>query len=156
VQDGKLVADVSGQIFQLAPLSETHFRAVGGPVKVGVNFQRPDPHKPAVMSIDVEDQQPVTLEAIEIVTPTSTQLAEYVGDYYSDELQATYKIISEGGKLMLKRKNAPMLPLSPTLKDQFAAGPANVSFIRNALNRVSGFTVNAGRVTNIRFVRNGH
>lgn len=156
VQDGKLVADISGQIFQLAPLSETHFRAVGGPVKVEVNFQRQAPHKPAVMSIEVEDQQPVTLEAIEIVTPTSTQLAEYVGDYYSDELQATYKIIGEGGKLMLKRKNAPMLPLSPTFKDQFAAGPANVSFIRNAQNRVSGFTVNAGRVTNIRFVRNGH
>ena len=91
-----------------------------------------------------------------VVIPSPHQLAEYVGDYYSDELQATYKIISEGGKLNLKRKNGPILPLAPTLKDQFAAGPANLNFIRDEQNRVSGFTVNAGRVTNIRFVRSGH
>ncbi len=153
VKDGKLMADVSGQTYQLAPMSATHFQTVGGPVNVRVNFQRQDAKKPLVTSIEVEGQLPITLEAVEIVTPTSTQLAEYAGDYYSDELQATYKIVSEGGKLALKRRNAAVLPLTPTLRDQFSTGPGNITFIRDEQKRISGFTVNAGRVTNIRFIK---
>ncbi len=153
VKDGKLAADVSGQVFQFAPLSATRFRGVGGPVAVVLNFQKPDPTKAPTMSIEVEGQQPVTLEAVEVVTPTASQLAEYVGDYYSDELQATFKITIDGGTLILKRKNSPSLSLLATLKDQFVAGPGNVTFIRDEKNRVVGLSVNAGRVTNIRFVK---
>jgi len=63
---------------------------------------------------------------------------------------------------MLKRKNVPVLPLSPTVKDQFNAGPSNIQFIRAVefiradQNLLSALTVNAGRVTNIRFVNTGN
>ena len=34
-----------------------------------------------------------------------------------------------------------------------SASPADINFIRHDQNRVSGLTVNAGRVTNTRFVK---
>ncbi len=107
------------------------------------------------MSIEVENQQPVTLEAIEIVSPTSSQLAEYIGDYYSDELQVTYKLTVEEGKLLIKNKSMPMLSLAPLGKDKFdvGVGGASLSFIRDSQNRVVGFHLDAGRVTDIHFVK---
>lgn len=155
VKNGKLMTDVSGLTFQLAPLSATRFRAVGGPVKADVNFQRQNTNKQVVMSVEVENQQPITLEGIEIVSPTSSQLAEYIGDYYSDELQVTYKLTVEEGKLLIKNMSMPMLSLAPLDKDKFdvGIGGASLSFIRDSQNRVAGFHLDAGRVTNIHFVK---
>ncbi len=120
-----------------------------------VNFQRQNTNKQVVMSIEVENQQPVTLEAIEIVSPTSSQLAEYIGDYYSDELQVTYKLTVEEGKLLIKNKSMPILSLAPLGKDKFdvGVGGASLSFIRDSQNRVVGFQLDAGRVTDIHFVK---
>lgn len=44
-------------------------------------------------------QEPDTFQTIEVVSPTAEQLADYAGDYYSEELQVTYKLVLEDGKL---------------------------------------------------------
>ena len=152
--DGHLRAAVFGISFRLAPLSATHFRAVDAPVQADVYFQRQEPGRPGTVRVEMEAQEPAVLEAIELVSPTAAQLAEYTGDYFSDELQAAYKIEVEEGKLVVRRRNAPALRLNPTLKDQFEVGGTNVGFTRDEQKRVSGFNLSAGRVKNIRFGKN--
>lgn len=150
---GKLMVNVFGLSFQIAPLSKTQFRSVDAPVNVDIEFERQDQNRPLLIHMDVEGQKPTTFEAIQPVSPTAAQLKEYAGDYYSDELEVTYKLVLEESKLFLRRKKVPKEPLSPTLSDQFTVRGATIHFIRDDQNKVSAFTLSSGRVRNIRFIR---
>ncbi len=90
-------------------------------------------------------QQPVTL--------TAEQLAEYAGAYYSEELDATYRIVFEDGKLLVKVRNGPRGNLSSQAKDEFRMFGATFSFTRNDQRQITGFALSGGRVKGIQFVR---
>jgi len=153
LKDGKLMMNLFDVDFQIASLSRTQFRSVDAWFDTGVRFEEQNQEKPLLMHVEVEGEKPVTFEAIQPVSPTSTQLAEYVGDYYSNELQFTYKLVLEDGKLLFRHRNAPKKPLSPTLSDIFKVGYATIHFIRDHQNKISAFTLSSERVRNIRFVR---
>tara|TARA_Y100000588_G_C13734948_1_gene703078 strand:+ start:129 stop:365 length:237 start_codon:yes stop_codon:yes gene_type:complete len=38
------------------------------------------------------------------------ELTEFTGDYYSDELRSTYRLVAENSNLFLKHQNAPENP----------------------------------------------
>ncbi len=136
--------------FQIVPLSKTQFRSVDD---TDIRFEKQDQDKPLLIHVTVEGEKPVTFEAIQLVSPTPAQLEEYVGDYYSDELQFTYKLVLEDGKLFFRHRNAPKKPLSPTLSDMFKVGYVTIHFIRDHQNKISAFTLSSERARNIRFVR---
>ncbi len=141
-------------IFQIVPLSKTQFRSVDDPVDTDIRFEKQDQNKPMLIHVTVEGEKPITFEAIQLVSPTPAQLEEYSGDYYSDELQFTYKLVLEDGKLFFRHRNAPKKPLSPTLSDMFKVGYyVTIHFIRDHQNRISAFTLSSERARNIRFVR---
>jgi len=151
IKDGKLMVYSFDSGFQIAPLSKTQFRSVDAPFDVNIRFERQNQSKPLLMHVEVEGEKPVTLEAIQFVSPPTAKLAEYVGEYYSDELQATYKLVLEEGKLFFRHKNAPEKFLSPTLEDMFRIGGITIHFIRDLWGKVSAFTLSSGRVRNLRF-----
>ena len=153
VKDGKLMVDLFDTSFQIAALSKMRFRSVGELFDADIEFEKQDHNKPLLMHVKVEGEKPVTFEAIQVVSPTPAQLAEYAGDYYSDELQFTYKLVLEDGKLFFRHRNALKKPLSPTLRDMFKVGGTTVHFIRDSQNRISAFTLSTEGARNIRFVR---
>ena len=80
------------------------------------------------------------------------KLAEYTGDYYSDELMATYNVAVERGGLVLKTpiKSRYLMdltgitgsdPLKPLEKDKYRFAFMSVLFERNARGKISGFTL---------------
>jgi hypothetical protein len=152
-KDGKLMVNMFDMNFQIAPLSKTQFRSVDASFGTEVRFEKQDQNKPLLMHVEVEGEKPVIFEAIQLVSPTSTQLAEYVGDYYSDELQFTYKLVLRDGKLFFRHKNAPKKPLSQTLRDMFKVSYVTIHFIRDRQNKISAFTLSSERARNIRFVK---
>lgn len=152
LKDGELMADAFGFSFQLAPVSRTQFRAVGAPVNINIEFETPV-NKPLLMHVSISNQMIQTFEVIKPVELMPNQQAEYVGDYYSDELQVTYKVVMEGKKLFFKHKNAPEKPLIPTFKDEFSVADLNIQFIRDKQNQVVAFIINSERVKNKRFVK---
>ena len=83
---------------------------------------------------------------------TSEKLNEFVGDYYSDELETIYKITSESGQLFVQVGQNPKIALEGSAKDTFSRN-FTIRFQRDGKQRVSGFRVNAGRVTNLKFAR---
>jgi len=153
IKDGKLMANLFDMDFQIAPLSKTKFRSVDAPFDTNVIFEKQDQNKPLLVHVTVEGEKPVTFEAIKLVSPTPAQLAEYVGDYYSDELQFTHNLVLEDGKLFFRHRNAPKKPLSPTLRDMFKVRGITIHFIRDHKNKISGFTLSSERARNIRFVK---
>jgi len=75
------------------------------------------------------------------------------GDYYSDELDATYHVIAEGDHLVLRRPLAASPVLEAVDPNTFRAGQLVLHFERNGGDTAAAFTVQAGRVRNIRFRR---
>ncbi len=152
-KDGKLMVNLFDMTFQIVPLSKTQFRSVEDPVDADVRFEKQDQDKPLLIHVAMEGEKPVTFEAIQLVSLTPAQLAEYVGDYYSDELQFTYRLVLEEHKLFLRHRNAPKKPLCPTLNDMFTVRGTTIHFIRDHQNKVSAFILSSERVRNLRFVR---
>jgi hypothetical protein len=84
----------------------------------------------------------------------SAELAAYAGDYYSEEVDATYHVAVDKGALVLSARHVPVQTLTATGPDTFRAGGGlTLHFERGAGQTPSAFTVEAGRVRNIRFAK---
>jgi CubicO group peptidase (beta-lactamase class C family) len=154
-EEGKIVASVDGQSFQLRPIGQGRYRSLGAPIDLELEFQRPSPDRPLTLQLGVEGQSPIALEAIETVSPTISQLGEFAGTYYSQELQALYQLFLHDGKLFLRLKNNPDAAVVPVLNDLFRVEGKNLAFSRNAQKQITGFVLSSGRIRNLRFVREG-
>jgi CubicO group peptidase (beta-lactamase class C family) len=84
---------------------------------------------------------------------TPEQLSEYGGAYYSEELDISYRIVVEGGKLLIKVRNVPRGSLSSQSKDEFGLFGATFSFVRNDQGQIIGFVLSGERAKGIQFVR---
>ncbi len=88
-------------------------------------------------------------------THEAEQLKAYTGDYTSEELGVMYRILFKEDKLVVQHENPhrlyPRGILVQTNKDSFSLGGLLLNFNRNNYSKVTSFTVNAGRVKNIRF-----
>jgi CubicO group peptidase (beta-lactamase class C family) len=85
---------------------------------------------------------------------TSYDYAGLVGDYYSDEVDATYHVTYRDGRLSYAGHHIPMQVLVPIGPDTFRAGDLTVRFERSAPNAAAtAFTIGAGRALNFRFQR---
>jgi CubicO group peptidase (beta-lactamase class C family) len=153
LEEGKLTMSVPGLRHQLIPLAPDRFHALNNSSRIQVLFDRNGPARGLRMRVSQEGRKPEVFERVEFVSPTAQQLAEYAGDYYSDELECTYQVVLREGSLYLDHRNAPTTALQPTVADHFRLRGLAISFARDRSSRVSSLSVNAGRVRNIRFVR---
>jgi hypothetical protein len=82
-------------------------------------------------------------------------MAEYAGEYRSDEAEATYRIVVEDGKLVLKGPSDISAALTPLYADAFQADEygIRVRFTRNGNGKISGLTLGLDRVRALRFER---
>src|SRR5262245_25548831 len=87
------------------------------------------------------------------VTLTAERLTEYTGVYYSEELDATYRLDVGQGNLFLQARNAPRAILSSNTRDEFLRMGSTLKFVRNDQRQITGFVLNGGRSTGIQFVR---
>ncbi len=149
LRDGKLRIDsFSAGNFELAPVSASRFVAVVAGQTNEIEFDaRRLTLKRSGLGTEV-------FEAVEAFTPSTTQLADYRGNYYSEELDATYTVNLEGDKLVFFGKGSPNRPLQAAFRDGFVTfSGAQLEFNRDAQGKIAGFAVNAGRIRNVRFVR---
>jgi CubicO group peptidase (beta-lactamase class C family) len=161
VKNGKLVASARGGDFQFSPLSDTkflstQFQVMSVPVQTIIEFNKGAQEQRWTATLTIGSQSPITLEPVDLFMPTQTQLSEYVGDYFSDELQVIYKLRLQGSNLFIN--NVPAFdgqPLRPTVKDSFAAAGPNFSFARDKKGQISGFILRLPmQRISINFVKN--
>ena len=150
LKEGKLV-DLGGAV--LSPLSNERFQVVGRSRQLIFETSRQGGRPLRLRQID-EGRQPAIYQAVQAMTPTSAQLNEYAGNYYSEELDVTYTLSVQGGKLALRRRRGKDIPLDPTFTDAFMRDDLGLlRFTRNGQNRVTGLLLTAGRVRRLRFER---
>ena len=95
----------------------------------------------------------VTFTRADTAALTPAKLAEYAGDYRSNEVDATHTWKVEKGQLVLYVNDRRLGVLEPTYKDGFARGSTVIDVMRDAKGRIAGFVLEAGRVRHLRFTR---
>jgi CubicO group peptidase (beta-lactamase class C family) len=79
---------------------------------------------------------------------------QYTGAFYSDELDVIYQVTAKGNELYCSIKSRKPVVLQPIAQDLFSMDDyVKLKFERNNENRIAGFSVNAGRVTDLKFTR---
>ncbi|HET9424482.1 MAG TPA: serine hydrolase [Gemmatimonadaceae bacterium] len=131
----------------LAPLSPTQLRAPSVRyelVKAGL--------KRRVLRIASDDTS-----AFDEVAPADTSAAtlrQYVGTYASEELGTSVAIAIENGQLFLLARPSDRIRLRPSYRDGFLGqGSQAIRFVRDRTGRVTGLSVFAGRVLDVRFTK---
>ena len=81
---------------------------------------------------------------------SALNLADYIGDFYSEEIDATHLLFLEDGKLKVKIAINEVLALAPNNIDTFYSDGYMVHFTRTN-GAISGFNLKAGWVTNLKF-----
>ena len=95
----------------------------------------------------------VTFVRADTVVLDVAKLAEYAGDYRSDEAEVTQTWRVEKGQLVVYAGYRRLGILEPTYKDGFTRGGSVIDVVRDAKGRITGYVVESGRVRHLRFTR---
>jgi hypothetical protein len=144
-----------GEHYKLHPLSATEFRPGPYPEDTFV-FERPAPDKPFALTLKA-DGGSWAYPRVELVDPATLNLEEYAGEYYSDELMTTYRILKKGDHLWLRVHGGRWERLDPTVRDTFAPQRRHlydnrvITFRRDAKRQIAGLSAALWRVRGVAF-----
>lgn len=93
-----------------------------------------------------------TSEELDVDQFSKLNLEDYTGNFYSEELDANYLLFLEGEKLKLQIANYDAQELTIHGIDTFTSTRNLVRFNRTN-GKIKGFELDAGRVTNLKFVK---
>ncbi len=154
MKEGKLVMEAWGKKYDLTPMSKTCFQALDASFDNSIEFFPDEKGRIRKAKLTMEGEEEINLVKARTLSPlTPSQLKEYAGEYYNDELPVTYKLAVEKGSLFFKHKNAPKGALKAMDHDKFTMRWFNIEFVRDKRKRIKGFVLGAGRAANIEFVR---
>ena len=134
------------------PTSESRF--VLKVVDAQVTFDAPAPGGQSARVTLHQDGGDQSAKRIERVHPTTEKLQEYIGTFYSKELDALYTVSVRDNKLSVHYARGE-LEMTPTIANVFVAEfPMGAMEYRcTGIRRCDGFTISNGRVRNLRFDR---
>ncbi|MFX0093331.1 MAG: serine hydrolase domain-containing protein [Candidatus Hodarchaeota archaeon] len=153
LEDSQLKIKIGSQNFLIRPINKNHFVSVEGPFPIRLMFNEKQ------ITVNTTSSSYI-LEPIEPPKFTSSQLKEFIGDYYSEELDVVYNITEEENSLIIKVKKE-MGNLNPLFKDIFAARMntlpykpgIRITFSRDKQDKITGFSLSSQRASNILFNR---
>ena len=90
--------------------------------------------------------------------PSGETLAAYAGRYYSEELETSYTIAVEEGRLVARHRRHGDLPLAPMEEDRFRDDQrvlGDVTFERAGDGAVIGLRATTDRIRNLLFLKSG-
>jgi CubicO group peptidase (beta-lactamase class C family) len=140
---------------ELVPESETRFFVPAR--EAYMTFERDEGGEVNRVVAGRQGQEETEGLRIEPFAPDESELTEYAGGYYSEELGTTYTlVVREGGLVATHVRHDPILLSPATTADAFSGDTwffRQVKFERDADGAISGFRVTAGRVRNLLFVK---
>lgn len=142
--------DQGGRQSKLLPVSETKF-VLGNSDHIYVSFVKNE-------TLEILDRDEV-VETYYKYTPkdyTIDELQEFIGRYYSEELETFYNIQIQNGELVIVNARMGTIKLNSVKQDGFLGSSwifSNLIFERDENSKISGFRVSGQRVKNMLFVK---
>jgi CubicO group peptidase (beta-lactamase class C family) len=78
---------------------------------------------------------------------------QYLGSFYSEELDVNYHMTEKNNQVFCSIKNKKPFALQAKSQDLFTVGTLEIKFDRDSKDQVTGLSVYAGRVKNLKFVK---
>lgn len=162
-KEGTLWLDFDGIRRQLRALSNLEFETLGSIYETRLKFEPAQSGTSRKLILTREMEPPATFEAVEPPMLPTTELAAYVGDYWSEELRVTYHLALTDGRLWMKdligsdgivhRGIIPSNELRPISAGEFLLeGPPLIfRFTRGKNSKVTGFVLNGFSERGIHF-----
>ena len=156
LQNDTLRSSRPGNERTLVPLGNDRFYVLDVPGEVIVSFTSSTPEQPQQMIVVIDDGKPRVFDAVESMSPSPANLEGYLGTYFSEDLDYAW---------VLRITNDSLSSWDPRTWDEFALRPVardvfqsleegdTFTFSRDGQGRVVGFTVDTGRIRNLKFVR---
>lgn len=90
---------------------------------------------------------------VTMVKVDSLQLNQYVGTYYSGELETAYRFSVENGKLVAHHMRLGDFTFEPDLvaTERFSSNNGTINFFKDEQKKITGFRLTSGRIKNILF-----
>jgi CubicO group peptidase (beta-lactamase class C family) len=166
VTDGKLQADFGDGPNNLQTVTTTLFHLIDyRPLETSLKFEPAHDAGPRQFIVNTADELPARFEAVDELKMSPAELSAYGGDYWSDELHATYRFAINkkdlwltdliGGDGLSHANIIPFAQLQPVRRDEFELNGANLvfRFERDKKGEVTGFVLNGFRERGILFAR---
>jgi hypothetical protein len=149
IKDEKLMAKIAWMCFQLAPIDSTHFQSVDNEIDIDYNIEFPENSSQMIVRIDRGNR--IKVYTLEKMLGFATDItADYVGTYYSAELEFSYQLYLEDNKLFVKYKGQSPFELRSIGQDLFLLESYKFEFMRKE-GRVIRFDRCGDRVRRIHF-----
>jgi hypothetical protein len=139
-EDDRLFMEADKQpSVELFPESETGFFLKVADVQV--SFNKNENNEITGLTLNQRGQKMVAKRVESTTAMSSERLAEFVGDYYSDELQVTYTIVLDEAQMSVTAPRDFHSPMRHVEDDTFAMSRGDITFLRNDRGRITGFTL---------------
>ena len=166
VTDGNVQADFGDGPFNLQAITTSLFHLIDyRPFETSLKFERAHNRSPRQIIVNAAEERPARFEAVDDVKVSPGELSAYVGDYWSDELHATYRLAINkenlwltdliGGDGFSHANIIPFTQLLPIRLDEFELNGASLvfRFARGKKDEVTGFVLNGFRERGMLFAR---
>ena len=142
------------QQVEMVPTSDSTFALTA--VDASVVFHRNEEGEVDGATLNQNGENHATRLAAEEATrwePTTEDLADFVGRYFSEELEAFHTVAMEDDGLVVHRRRYDDASLSAGGEDTFSGGGLTYAFERDWNGVVIGFYLSNGRARDVRFER---
>jgi hypothetical protein len=150
-ENGSLFMEAGGMPrMELVPVSDTEFMV--SELDARFSFHTDEAGRVARVIAHLGSDE-ISGTRLDGYVPTPRQVAEYAGNYHSDELDTVWRLVEADGGLELQVGFTSKFELQFTAEDTFAADRFSGTFERGADGTVAAVVLNAGRVKNLRAVK---
>ena len=139
---------LTGRRMPLVPLGDNRFRAAPATL---VTFEGDSAGAPN--RLVVRSATNATTFARVPLAGAPAKLSDFVGSYYTPEVDVTWQVRPDSGGLVVMRDGRRVGRLEAVTRDVFLHGGSTMTFTRDRSGRVTGFVLDAGRVRHLRFDR---
>lgn len=142
IRDGKLANSRGGN---LTPVTENLFLIGTGQTKIEVL-----PGKPGKLRF-ISPIDTVDFPRVDSANLDEKTIANYAGEYYSEETESKFTVLVKSGKLVVHRDPKADYILTPLYKDGFSSSAGTIYFERDKLNKIIYMKIFVGRARNVEF-----
>lgn len=140
-----------GNESDLIPVSKSEFKMINVGSDVLVKFEK-NKEGNYTMYFMVNDGKPIISKEYHPKKYSKKELVDFVGTYYSKELDVNYTLKMKNKLLVLYMNEIEISPLNSVMKNLFSNEEYGIfHFKTNSLGKVVGFSLDTGRVTNLKF-----
>jgi hypothetical protein len=153
VRDGKLQADFGDGPNNLQIVTATLFHLIDyRPLETSLKFEPAHDASARQFIVNTADELPARFKAVDELKISPAELSAYSGDYWSDELHATYRLAINktnlwltdliGGDGLSHANIIPFAQLRPVRRDEFELSGQTWSFVsHDKQGEITGFAL---------------